>query len=106
MEIALDELSDRDMVAIQVIHVATLGVGRDDQQRNTGSVAEEVYRLNVARVVVTAAFVLSDEDRGAGPDFRLRLHSVDDVLDEAFEQFELRRRGMTVGRPAGLHDRN
>ena len=38
--------------------------GDNHDQRDAGAVAEVVERLHVARVVVAAAFVEGDEDRG------------------------------------------
>ena len=59
---------------------------RDHDHRDAGAVAEEVERLNIARVPVAAAFVEGDEDRGVLPQRRIGLHRVDDLLGEAFEQ--------------------
>ena len=69
--------------------VASLSVGRDDDQRDAGAVAEEVERLNVSGVVVAAAFIEGDEDCGVPPQFGLALHGIDDFLGEAFEEVEL-----------------
>src|SRR5262249_30737191 len=46
--VALDEFQDRHMVIIGVIDKTLLGVGRYDDQRDTGAVTEEVDRLNIA----------------------------------------------------------
>ncbi len=71
-------------------------VGRNDDRRNTSAVTEEVERLNVSRVVVAAAFVEGHDDGGAGPEFRIGFYAVDDLLHEAFEQVQLRRRRVTI----------
>src|SRR6266849_6633686 len=55
--VALDELQNRDVVGVGMADVASPGEGRNDNQRNARAVAEEVQRLNVAGVIVTASFV-------------------------------------------------
>src|ERR1700733_4087491 len=104
--VSLDELNDRNMVAIAVVHVAARGERRDDDQRDTGSVTEEIERLNVAGIVVSTAFVEGDEHCRARPKSRVSLQLVYDVLHEAFEQIQFRGRRMAVGEPARFDDRN
>src|SRR3954452_22383235 len=61
LPVALDELQDRDVIAVAVVNLAAGRIGRENQQRNPRPVAEEVERLDEARVPVTAGFVESDE---------------------------------------------
>ena len=58
-------------------------------QRNAGAVAEIIQRLHVSGVVVTAALIEGDEDRGVLPQRRILLYFIDDLLGEAFEQIQL-----------------
>jgi hypothetical protein len=44
------------VVGIGVADMTSAGEGRDDNQRNTQPVTEEVERLNVPGVMVTTAF--------------------------------------------------
>ena len=53
--------SKRNVVAVVVIDVAAGRIRREDQQRDARSVAEEVDRLDEARVPVTAGLVPGDE---------------------------------------------
>ena len=62
--------------------------------------------MNVSGIVVTAAFVEGNEDRGVLPQRGIRLHRVNDLLGEAFEQVELGRGRVAVHEPAGLDEGN
>src|ERR1700761_8296236 len=53
--VPLDELEDGNVIRIVVRDVSCAGVGRYNHERNPGTVAEVVERLNVAGVVITAA---------------------------------------------------
>jgi len=53
--------------------VAAAAVRGNHDERNTGSLTEEIERLDVARVIVAAAFIHGDEDRGALPEFLVAL---------------------------------
>jgi len=64
--VPLDELQDRDMVGVGVADMATRGERRDDDQGNPGPVAEEIDRLDVARVKVAATLVHGDDESGGG----------------------------------------
>ena len=104
LPVAFDELEDGDVVGVVVRNVSRLGVRRDDDQRDARAVAEEVERLHVAGVIVTAAFIEGDQDGGVFPEIRIGLNGVDDFLCEAFEEVELRRSGMAVNIAAGLDE--
>ena len=84
------------MIVVGVIDVARLRVPGHRNQRNARAVAEEVERLDVARVVVAAALIGGDEDRGRRPQLFVRPYLADQVLDEHLVE----RRGR-VGRMAG-----
>ena len=58
------------MVGVGVADVTSTGEGRDDDERNAGSVTEEVQRLNVAGVVIAAALVEGDDERRFDEEFR------------------------------------
>src|SRR6202042_567656 len=100
-EIPLDEFNNGDVVRVTVADVTALAERRNDQQRDAGTVSEEIDGLDVTGIVVAAAFILRDKDCRAGPHFWLSLHRAHDVFHEPFEQFELRIRWVTIRRPAG-----
>jgi hypothetical protein len=52
------------MVRVGVIDVAALSKRGDNNQRNTGPVAEEVEWLHVTGVIVSAPFIEGDNERG------------------------------------------
>jgi len=87
--VALDEFQDGDVIRIGVAHMAPSAKGRYRYQRNTRTVAEEVERLDVTRVVV-AAFVHRDEKSGAGKKLGIGAQMIHDLLDHALEQIHLR----------------
>ncbi len=92
------------MVGVAVAHVSALSEWGDDDQGNPRSVSKEVERLYIAGVIVSAPFVEGDEDRSALPSFRTGLDGINNLLGEAFENIQLRRRGMSVSRPTWLDD--
>jgi len=102
--VLLDELHERDVIAIFMRNVAALGVLGDDDQRDAGTIAEEVDWLNVTGVIVSAALIPGDEDGSVGPESRVGLDLVDDLLGEAFEEIELGGRRVTIVEAAGLDD--
>ena len=102
--VLLDELHERDVIAVLMRDVTALGVLRDDDQGNACTIAEEVDRLDVARVIVSAALVEGDEDGSVVPKRRVGLDLVDDLLDEAFKEIEFGGRRVTVVHAAGLDD--
>src|SRR5580698_1995480 len=61
--VGFDEFVDRNVIGIVVSDVAVTRVRRHGEEDDAGAVAEEVERLDVAGVVVAAAFVFGDEDR-------------------------------------------
>ncbi len=78
------------MIVIGVYDLTPLGIGRDGEQRDPRAVAEEVHRLNVARVPVAAPFIEGDEDGGALPDRRILADLQFDLAHEGLEEIELR----------------
>ena len=102
--VLFDEFDERDVIAVLMRDVTALGVLRDDDQRNAGAIAEEVDRLDVTRVIVSAALVEGDEDGGVVPECRVGLDLVDDLLDEAFKEVEFGGCRVTVIEAAGLDD--
>src|SRR5580698_1146990 len=103
--VPLDEFDDGNMVSIAVVDHSTGGVRRNDEQWNTRAIPEEIDGLNVARVVVAAAFIEGNEDRSARPQGR-SLHLIDDPRHKSFEQVELRRSRVAIQESIRLHDRN
>src|ERR1700756_613723 len=71
-------------------------IRRYRNHRDTRSVTEIVEWLHVTRIIVSAALVHRNEDRRVGPERRICLSQVHDLLDEAFEQIDLRRSRMAV----------
>ncbi len=90
------------MVGVTVRDMAALGVRRDHDRRDTGAVAEEVERLDVAGVPVSAAFVEGDQDRGVCPQLGLACTWLMILLRERLEQVELGRGRVAIeqSRPA------
>src|ERR1700716_1344041 len=62
LPIALDELQDRDVIAITMVDLSAGRIRRENQQRNARSIAEKVERLDEARVPVTTGLIKGDED--------------------------------------------
>ena len=89
--VPLDELQDRNVVGIRVVNVPRFYVGRHGEEDDTRAVAEVIERLYVAGIIVTAAFILGDEDRGVFPELRVLLDFIYDLLAEAFKEIELGR---------------
>src|SRR3977135_2719564 len=104
--IAFDKFANGNMVARVVRNMATTAVGRYHNQRDARAIAKEIKVLDIAGVIVTAAFIDSDEDRSALPEFLVALNGVDDFLDEALEQVKFGRGRMAVNPTAWLNERN
>src|SRR5271169_5396415 len=90
------------MVRIGMGDVPADAIGRYHNHWNPGTVAEEIERLDIARIPGSATFIEGDEDRGFGPERLIGLDAVDDILDEAFEQIEFRGRWMAIHKAARL----
>src|SRR5262249_39758764 len=103
--IALDELEDRHVIVIGVHHPPTPRMRRNCKQWHPRSVAEEVERLDEARVIETAGFVKDDENRGLGKQPRCRLDPLKDVLQESLEEIDFGRQRMAIDQSAGLYER-
>ena len=80
--------------------------GDTTSSMNPRTVAEEVQRLDVARVVVAACLIRRDEHRGGPPEVRLLPQLGQDLADERLEDAVLRRGRMTVVQSARLHERH
>src|SRR5215471_15011509 len=78
----LDEFQDRRMVVRGMIDETGLGEARDREERDPRAVAEEIQDLDVAGIVIAAAFVRRYQDRCVIPDVGMRLNLRDEVLDE------------------------
>src|SRR5579875_336465 len=75
---------------------AARGEWRDREQRHPGAVAEEIERLDIARIPVAAALIEGDEDRGTGPERGMRFHRLDQPARKRLQDVELRAAGMAV----------
>src|SRR4030088_1197100 len=104
--VGLDELQDRGVICVSVRDVPGFGVLGNHERGYPGAVTKVVERLNVAGVVVAAALVEGDDDRGTLPQVFVGLDAVNDFLYEAFEQIKLRRSRVPVEPAVGLHIRN
>src|SRR3954469_10350308 len=71
LPVAFDELQDRDMVAIAVMDLSAGRIGRENQQRDARSVAEEVDRLDKAGVPVAAGLIEGDEHGSLSLELRI-----------------------------------
>ena len=90
------------MIGIGVRDMARPGPGRDDERRDAGAVAEVVERLDVAGVVVAAAFVEGDEDGGALPQFLLAWTASTIFFTKPSNRFELGRGRVAVEPAVGF----
>ena len=70
--------------------------GRNRDHGNAGAIAEEVERLDVARVPISAGFVPGDENGGFSPQLRIGVERRQNVENVAFEQINLRALRVTV----------
>ena len=70
------------MIIVSVIYKALLGVRRYNDRRNTRAVPEEIDRLDVAAVVVSAAFIHGENDRRVGEQFTIADHQVGQIRYE------------------------
>src|SRR5260370_17502745 len=91
------------MLVIEVADMATSREGRNGDHGNARTGPEEINRLNEARIIVTAALVHCDKNRGFGPLFRVALRQCNDVLSEGFEETPFRRSGMALQQPVRLY---
>src|SRR5258707_5388378 len=55
--VALDELQQRHMVIVGMVDKALFGPWRRRDEWNTGAVTEEIQRLDITGVIITAALV-------------------------------------------------
>ncbi len=106
LPVTLDELQQRDMIAVAMVDLAARGIGRKDQQRQTRSVAEEIQRLHETGVPVAAGFVPGDEHGGLGLQLRIVIQRAEQVEHVGFEQVDLRALRMTVEQTIGLAERH
>src|SRR6516164_11222272 len=83
--VGLDELQDRHVVVVGVVHESLPCIRRDREQRHARAVAEEAHRLDVPGVVVSAGLVERDEDRGGPPEPLVALDRGDRPRDEVLE---------------------
>src|SRR5258708_35165554 len=101
--VSFDELDERRMLVIDVADMATCREGRNGDHRNAWTCPEEVNRLDEARVIVAAALVHGDKNRGFGPLFPVASREFNDVLSEGLEQTPFRGSGMAVHQTVRLH---
>src|SRR6266851_2564211 len=104
--VVLDEFKDGDVVAVVVGNMSATAVVGNHDQRDTRAIAKEIQVLDIAGVVVAAAFIHGDEDRGAFPKLWIGSYAVDDFLHEALEEIKLGGRWMAVNPAAGLDEGN
>src|SRR5262245_26853109 len=78
------------MIVVGVINKAFFEIGRHCDERNARTVAEEVELLDIAGIIIAAAFIEGDEDRRRLPKSRIRLHASDDGLHELLVKVQLR----------------
>jgi hypothetical protein len=101
--VPFDELHERGMLAIDVADMAAGGEGRNGDHGNARAGAEEVHRLDEARVIEAAALVHGDEDGRLLPLLGVALRELDDVLREGLEEPPLRGSGVAVHDAVRLH---
>src|ERR1700674_2533342 len=86
LPVAFDELHERGMFIVHVADVPARREGRHGDYRNARAGAEEINRLDESRVVIPAAFVHRDKNRGRGPQLPVALREPDDVLGKRLER--------------------
>src|SRR5579872_1965528 len=94
------------MVVVGVDHASAARERRDHEQRYARAVAEEVERLDEARIVEAAALVPGHDDRGFGKQFRLGLDLIDDVVEQRLKQVQLGGLRVTVDKTARFDEGN
>lgn len=87
--VPFDELYERRMLVIDVADMAASGERRYGDHGNARACPEEINRLDEAGVIVTAALVHGDKDRGFRPKFRIALREFNNVLSEGLKQTPL-----------------
>src|SRR5215471_15359820 len=91
------------MVIVRVDHLAPTGVLGHGDKGDARAVAEEVDRLEEARIPVAATLVEGDEEGGLCEERRMRFELVENLVDHGFEEIKLRARGMAVDEAVRLH---
>src|SRR6266403_3916226 len=85
LPVPFDELHKRGMFVVHVADVPARREGRHGDHGNARAGAEEINRLDESRVVIPAAFVHRDENRGRGPQLPVALRELDDVPGKRLE---------------------
>src|SRR5262249_232421 len=93
---AFDEFHNRSMVIVGVIDVAALGKGGNDDERDARTVTEEVQRLEVAGIPVTAAFVKGNDEGRIFGQFVMALEPGEKAVDKRFKYVQLGAGRMSV----------
>ena len=62
MPVPLNEFHDRCVIAISVADMASPCKGRNNDQRDTRSIAEEIYGLHKAGIKISSTFVKGDDE--------------------------------------------
>src|SRR5262249_31557559 len=86
--------------------MTALRVLRNDDHRNTRSIAEEVERLNVTGVIVATTLIEGDEDGSVLPKVRILFDRVHNLFSKAFKEIQFGRGRVSIHKTARLHERN
>src|SRR5690242_43515 len=86
--------------------VALFGERRNNDHWNPSAISKKIEWLDIARIVVASTFVKGDKNRSGLPQIGVALYFIDDLLDEASEEIELGRRGMSINPAAWLYVRD
>src|SRR5260221_11641389 len=84
------------MIIVSVIYKALLGVWRYNNRRKTRAVPEEIDRLNVAGVVISAAFIHGENDRGVREHRTIADYRVGQIRYEVFVREQTRVRWVSL----------
>ena len=87
--VPFDEFHERRMLVVDMANMAASREGRYGDHGNARACPEEINRLDEAGVIVAAALVYSDEDRGFTPLFRVALREFNNVLSKGLKQAPL-----------------
>src|SRR5271155_2916692 len=100
--ITLDKLQNRNVVIIRMDYPAAGRERGNNDKWDARSITEEVQRLDVAGVVVAAAFIEGDEHRRLPREFPIGVEPVEENLQHRFEEIDLGTGWMPVEHAVGF----
>src|SRR6266849_774849 len=90
------------MVCIRVVHVSASGVLGHNDHRDARAIAENIQRQHCAGVIVSAAFIKSDEECRLFRQLRMVFQSVHHALNQRFQNVEFGACRMSIAKAVRL----